>query len=82
MLTFSLNKKNFQDKANTKDNDEAKKNIKYRIKIERLVTAKKEMKTWTTLPSQMFVPFFEDAFEAILHVLDIEHRNTGVWTKL
>jgi hypothetical protein len=45
MLTFSLNKKNFQDKANTKDNDEAKKNIKYRIKIERLVTAKKEMKT-------------------------------------
>jgi hypothetical protein len=25
MLTFSLNKKNFQDKANTKDDDEAKK---------------------------------------------------------
>ncbi len=25
MLTFSLNKKNFQDEANTKDDDEAKK---------------------------------------------------------
>jgi len=79
MLTFSLNKKNLQDEANTKDNDEAKKNIKYRIKIESLFTIYKDMHT---LPSQMFGPFFEDAFEAILHVFYIEHRNTGVWKKL
>ncbi len=51
------------------------KNIKYRIKLESMFTIYKDMHT---VPSQMFGPFFEDAFEAILHVFDIKHRNTGV----
>jgi hypothetical protein len=42
MLTFSLDKKNFQDEANTKNDDEAKKH-KYRIsKINCLFTIKKK----------------------------------------
>jgi hypothetical protein len=57
MLTFSLNKKNFQDEANTKNDDEAKKH-KIKIKIKNLFTIYKYM--YKDMEKKMHNPTFSD----------------------